>query len=97
MIHTQMHIHIVSCSDQTELRELCRQLGIAHFFKSIQGSPTPKKQLVQEVLDRNQYEPDNCVLIGDSINDWEASEANKISFMGYNNPSIEKFCNLQLF
>ena len=34
---------IVSGSDQKELREVCKDRGIDHFFKSILGSPVEKK------------------------------------------------------
>ena len=36
------NMHIVSGSDQTELRHICKSLDIAHYFNSIHGSPTPK-------------------------------------------------------
>lgn len=78
------NMHIVSGSDQTELRFLCKKLDIDIFFKSIHGSPTPKKELVANLLMHYGYCTDTTVLIGDSINDFEAAEANKIDFMGYN-------------
>ena len=82
-------MHIVSGSDGTELRSLCNNLEIAKYFKSIDGSPTPKNQLISELLKMNNYNPDNCVLIGDSINDFEAAELNDIMFFGFNNPDIK--------
>ena len=81
-------MHIVSGSDGTELRSLCNNLEIAKYFKSIDGSPTPKNQLISELLKMNNYNPDNCVLIGDSINDYEAAELNDIMFFGFNNTEI---------
>lgn len=41
--HAQIPMHIVSGSDQTELRFLCGHHQIATYFKDICGSPTPKK------------------------------------------------------
>jgi phosphoglycolate phosphatase-like HAD superfamily hydrolase len=40
-------MHIVSGSDQTELRYLCNELDLANYFVSIHGSPTPKAELVK--------------------------------------------------
>ena len=77
-------MHIVSGSDQTELRFLCNELGIAQYFLSIHGSPTAKKELVNQLLLKHDYTKDNCVLIGDSVNDYEAANINQIDFMGYN-------------
>ncbi len=86
-------MHIVSGSDQTELRFLCKALDIEHFFISIHGSPTPKKELVKEVIDINGYDKEDCFLIGDSINDFEAAEHNGITFYGFNNPELKQFEN----
>jgi phosphoglycolate phosphatase-like HAD superfamily hydrolase len=81
-------MHIVSGSDQVELRYICSTLKIAGHFHSIHGSPTPKKELVRDVLLINNYDKERCVLIGDSINDYEAARANGIGFMAYNNDAL---------
>lgn len=80
--------HIVSGSDQTELRFLCKKLGLESYFISIHGSPTPKNQLVKILLEQHKYDKENTCLIGDSINDYEAAMANNISFCGYNNKKL---------
>lgn len=82
--HSYVH-HIASGSDGDELRFLCSELGIAHYFKSIEGSPTPKKRLVEGILEVNSYSKKEACLIGDAINDWEAASHNSIHFFGYRN------------
>lgn len=84
-------MHIVSGSDQKELRHICRELEIDQFFHSIHGSPIPKKQLVKNLIKENEYKPSETILIGDSINDYEAAEVNNLEFYGYNNPKLENF------
>ena len=79
------NFHIVSGSDHVELNFLCDYLGIDSYFLSIQGSPTPKTKLVKDVLTSNSYKTSYTCLIGDSINDYDASKANNIRFFGYNN------------
>ncbi len=83
-------MHIVSGSDGVELRLLCNSHDLSQFFRSIEGSPTPKKQLVSDLLNRCGYERANCALIGDSINDFDAANVNGIHFIGYGNDEIEK-------
>lgn len=80
--------HIVSGSDQNELRFLCKELGIDQYFVSIHGSPVPKIELVSHLLNQYGYNSGETCLIGDSINDYEASIANNIHFIGYNNRSL---------
>ncbi len=88
---------IVSGSDQTELRYLCEKLEIKHFFKRIHGSPKPKIEWVKEIIDEEKLDIKKCILIGDSLNDYEAANENNISFMAYNNPSLEKYSTQKIY
>ncbi|MET4141858.1 HAD-IA family hydrolase [Pedobacter sp. UYP1] len=86
----KFQMHIVSGSDGKELKMINDELGLSTYFKTISGSPTPKKQLVENVLTANQYDKNEVVLIGDSINDYDAALFNNISFTGYNNPELKR-------
>lgn len=83
-------MHLISGSDENELQTLCAQLGISEYFRTIQGSPTPKKELVREVMDRFDYQPAETVYIGDSINDYDAAIESNVDFYGYNNPDLKE-------
>ena len=85
----QVPMHIVSGSDGVELNMICKSLKLDGYFVSIHGSPTPKNQLVAEVLATRGYEPAKTVLIGDSINDYQAATVNGIDFIGYNNSEFD--------
>lgn len=87
--YKQKRFHIVSGSDQNELRYLCEQLGINPYFISVHGSPTPKKLLLKELLQSHQYAPSECLMIGDAINDFDAANENLIPFAGYNNTKLK--------
>ena len=87
--NNEYKFHIVSGSDQNELRFLCKELDLTQYFLSIHGSPTPKKQLVSNLIFEHSYDKKKCCLIGDSKNDLEAAEANSIVFIGYNNPNLK--------
>lgn len=86
----QFRMHIVSGSDGQELRFLCKELHIDSYFKTIEGSPTPKIELVHEIIQRNVYKEEETCLIGDSVNDLEAAEKNGIMFFGFNNAELRK-------
>lgn len=87
-VHKHINLHIVSGSDGVELNYLCKELDIAHYFLSIQGSPTPKTELVHNLLSQYGYAINQTILIGDSLNDYDAARANGIGFAGYNNPQL---------
>ena len=84
------NFHIVSGSDEKELNYLCKELELSQYFKTIEGSPTCKNDLVKNILQKYSYNPKECILIGDSINDYEAANANGIKFYGYNNVKLKK-------
>jgi len=87
--HTQNYnLHIVSGSEQNELRYLCKELELSQYFDSIHGSPTHKNILVKKLLKKLNYDIEETILIGDSINDYEAAMVNNIDFYGYNNTKL---------
>ncbi|HHO0966922.1 TPA: HAD family hydrolase [Campylobacter jejuni] len=53
------------------------------------GSPTPKIKLVKKFLFQENYKKHETILIGDSINDFEAAKLNQIDFYGYKNPRLK--------
>ncbi|HIP13324.1 MAG TPA: HAD family hydrolase [Arcobacter sp.] len=87
-IYKRVPLHIVSGSDGAELRFLCRKLNLDKYFVTIEGSPTPKNKLVKDIMTKYKYNSKNTILIGDSVNDYEAAEINCIKFYGYNNRDL---------
>ncbi|MCT7469052.1 HAD family hydrolase [Aliarcobacter cryaerophilus] len=83
------NFHIVSGSDEKELNYLCNELGLSKYFKTIEGSPTCKNDLVKNILEIYSYDPKESILIGDSINDYEAASINGIKFYGFNNKTLK--------
>ena len=94
--HTKIPMHIVSGSDQEELRYLCSAMHINKYFKSINGSPKPKIKWVKDLMVQYEYNAKNCVLIGDSKNDFDAAKSNGLSFFGINNKEVEKLSTIKL-
>lgn len=86
--HSKKVMHIVSGSDEKELRYLCEILGLSSYFLSINGSPTPKNKLVATLISGLSLTEKEVLLIGDSLNDAEAARVNEIDFAGYNNLSL---------
>lgn len=87
--YSRYKMHVVSGSDEQELKIICQQLHLDRYFKSIHGSPVPKKELVRDLMKKYPKERLNTVLVGDSINDYEAAKENNLRFYGYNNPSLK--------
>lgn len=86
--YNRYNFHIASGSEENELNYICNKLNISSYFKSIYGSPMNKVDIVKKIINENNYKNEYTILIGDSINDYEASLKNKIRFIGYNNELI---------
>lgn len=88
--HQNYNMHVASGADENDLKHICEQLDLSKYFISIHGSPTIKSDLVKNILDLHAYQKDETVLIGDSVNDFDAADVNGIEFYGYNNLFLEK-------
>ncbi|WP_370088956.1 HAD family hydrolase [Ekhidna sp.] len=83
-------MHIASGSDHEELNKICDRLSLKKYFLSIDGSPTPKNEIVRNILESYEYNQKETCLIGDSTNDYDAARTNGIQFYGYNNLELNK-------
>lgn len=88
--HKKYNFHIVSGSEHNELNYLCEKLDLSEYFISINGSPTPKNDLVKNLLLKYKYLENETILIGDSLNDYEAAKINNLDFYGFNNSELKK-------
>jgi len=75
---------VISGSDQQELREVCRVRGIDRYFREILGSPSEKKENIEGLLARQNWDPEACLYVGDSQNDYQAAMDTGIGFIGRN-------------
>jgi len=87
--YLKYNFHIASGSEEKELQYLCNNLEICDYFKTINGSPKQKDELIKNIINQNNYYLNETILIGDSINDYEAAEINNIGFWGYNNIELK--------
>ncbi|WP_072682435.1 HAD family hydrolase [Arcobacter sp. LA11] len=88
--HIKYNLHIASGSEHNELNYLCEKLELKDFFLTINGSPIKKNIIVENIINHNNYLKNETILIGDSINDYEAAQANQIKFYGFNNLELKR-------
>ena len=86
--YKKYNMHIASGADENDLKYICEKLNLSEYFLSIQGSPKIKSDIVKTILASNNYKKEESILIGDSINDFDAANINGIKFYGYNNEKL---------
>lgn len=72
---------VASGSEQGELRAVFKNRGLDKYFVDILGSPTPKAQLLTNILQSQPHT--RALMIGDAVSDFDASQANDIDFICY--------------
>jgi len=87
--YKKYNLYIASGADEKDLMHICDSLNLHQYFISINGSPKIKSEIVQNILEQNQYKTVETILIGDSVNDFEAAFINNIEFYGYNNSALK--------
>jgi phosphoglycolate phosphatase-like HAD superfamily hydrolase len=95
-VHGRVPMHICSGSDGGELREICKAHGIDSYFETIEGSPTPKDELVRNLMAKFGYDAAHTIFIGDAINDLTAAKANGLWFYGINNENLRAISDAYL-
>ncbi len=79
---------VASGADENDLRDICCALNLNQYFISINGSPTVKSEIVKKLMTHYILDKSETILIGDSINDYEAAYDNHIGFYGFNNEML---------
>lgn len=86
--HKKYEMHIASGADEEDLKYICEKLDLTKYFKSINGSPKIKSEIVKDIVLDNSYEINETILIGDSVNDFDSAKYNGINFFAYNNQKL---------
>jgi len=80
---------VVSGSDQSELRQVCRARGIDGYFRAILGSPQEKTENIVELLSSHGWDRQASLYVGDSLNDYDAATEAGIGFIGRNSGLVD--------
>ena len=94
--YNNLNMHIASGADENDLKYICDKLGLTQYFFSINGSPLVKDKIVANIITDNNYCTNDTILIGDSINDYDAAKLNRIRFFGYNNKYLKKVSDIYI-
>ena len=74
--------YIVSGTPDNEIRLIIEKKGLNNYFKEVHGSPKKKWEICREIITKENYNPQNCLFIGDAMSDYEAAQKNGICFLG---------------
>ena len=75
-------LFLVSGTPEVELVEIVQRRGLASFFQGVYGSPRSKLEMIRQILEANDWRPDQAVVIGDSLTDLRAAMELGVPFIG---------------
>jgi HAD superfamily hydrolase (TIGR01549 family) len=74
--------YIVSATPYDEINLIVGKKELKGYFKEVHGSPRKKWEICREIITKENYNPQNCLFIGDAMSDYEAAQKNGICFLG---------------
>jgi len=73
---------VVSGTPDEEIKVIVDQRGLSKYFNEVHGSPTHKDILIRDIAKRYGLRLTECLLIGDSVTDYNAAKATGTRFLG---------------
>ncbi len=75
-------IYVCSGAPHDELNDILAAKNLSSYFDGIFGSPPGKTELLRQIVNSTGFEPEECVMVGDSSTDLRAAEAVGTLFYG---------------
>ena len=75
-------LFVASGTPEPELREIIKHRSIPHFFQGVYGSPATKTEILQEILVKHKLSPEQVLMVGDALTDWEGAQGVGAEFIG---------------
>lgn len=79
---SEVPLFVASATPEPELARIVAARGLSAYFRRLRGSPTPKPQIVSELLRDYKLVPGETLFVGDAISDLQAAAANGLAFVG---------------
>lgn len=74
--------YIVSATPQDEINLIAEKKGLMAYFNEVHGAPRGKGEICRDIINRKNYNAQNCLFIGDAMSDYDAACNNKVRFIG---------------
>jgi len=84
--YKHIDMYVISGTPEVELKKIVKQRNMNKYFKEVYGSPITKPVHAKNIIEKNGYDPNKVLYIGDSYSDYKNAMEAKISFLGRNLP-----------
>lgn len=84
----QTPMYVASGTPQEELDRVVDERGLRPYFDEVHGSPRGKIEILEEILERHGYTPDEVVFVGDGESDYKAAVGTRVPFVARLTPAL---------
>ncbi len=88
--------YVVSGTPEDELREIIKRRNMNNYFRGVYGAPRKKGEIIKEILDTTNCNPQEAVFIGDDLPDYDAVKVNGVKFIGVVGDENSLLCSLDI-
>lgn len=93
----RLPIYLISMSPDDELQQILTKRNLLHYFSGVYASNwNKKKDAIQHILELEDIDHTEAVFIGDSYEDFQASELAQVHFIGRNSGKSFKKANIDI-
>jgi phosphoglycolate phosphatase-like HAD superfamily hydrolase len=75
-------LYVASATPEEELIRIVKRRNATGYFQAILGTPVKKQDHLGGILAKNGWKPEETVMVGDAMTDYNAAEANGVPFIG---------------
>ena len=79
--------YAVSATPNEELQRIMAARGLLPFFRKVRGWPPEKSGLISQEIVSGGFDPSDCILVGDSGEDYQAAKQASIRFIFFGAPT----------
>lgn len=80
--HAQFPMFVASATPQEELVRIVQTRNMDGYFQGVFGAPVRKDVHIANILKDHSWKPDEAVMVGDAMTDYNAAMATNVMFVG---------------
>ncbi len=86
----RVHCFVVSATPQAELERIVERRGLGAYFRELHGTPGAKADTLAGLMAAHRLSPDELMMVGDGLSDYQAARAAGIEFILRQTPEQEE-------
>jgi len=79
--HGRQQFFIITATPQHEIEEILSALKLFCLFSEVIGSPVEKNHAIKKLLLRYNIAPNQSIVVGDAVTDYNAATENRVPFI----------------